>query len=138
MVDGASEFWFSEGDRDALLNSLMRASHVVVLVDVLTQDTLQMGGIEDEDMVQAFLPDSTHPAFGIRIGIRCLVRRVNDMEVFTFEDGIKGTGEFLVIVVDQKAHGDFPTIEFPYHLSGLLSNPDLVGVGGDASQMHPA
>jgi hypothetical protein len=78
----------------------MRASHIVIIVDILKQHAPHMSGIQDKDQIQALFPDSLNPTFGVRIGIRCLVAGVNDMKGFTLKDGVKGIGEFAVIVVD--------------------------------------
>lgn len=114
----------------------MRSSYIVVIIDELMQNTPQMRSIEDEDMIQALFPGSPDPAFSISIGIRCSKRGVNDMEAFRLEDSVKGLGELAVIVVDQEVKGASVIIEFPDQLSGLLRDPNLVGVCGDAREVH--
>ena len=116
----------------------MRANHIVIIVDRLKRHAPQMSGIQDKDQIQALLPDSPNPMFGIRIAIRCQVWGVNDMKGFTLKDSVKGIGELAVIVVDQETQGGFSAIEFPYKLSGLLGEPEFVGVGSDAGESHPA
>ena len=74
----------------------------VVVLSKFDQDTLQMLSIDDENMIQAFFPDSANPAFGVSICIGSLKRSVNDMEAFGLENGIKGLAEGSVIVVDQE------------------------------------
>jgi hypothetical protein len=59
-------------------------------------------------------------------------------QAFASEDGIERGSEFAVVVVDQDTQGRFPVIELPNQLSGLLSDPDLVRIGSDVSQVHPA
>jgi hypothetical protein len=54
------------------------------------------------------------------------------------EDGVESGSEFAIIVVDQETQGGIPVIELPNQLSGLLGDPELVRVGSDASQIHPA
>ena len=61
-----------------------------------------MRSIQDEDQVQTLFPGSPYPAFGICIGIGCQVGRVNDVQVFSLEEGVKGFAELAVIVVDQE------------------------------------
>jgi hypothetical protein len=80
----------------------MRASHIVIIVDILKQDAPQMSGIQDKDQIQALFSDSPTPTFGVSIGIRCLVGGVNDVKGFTLKDCVKGIGELAVIVVDQE------------------------------------
>ena len=84
-----------------LIDTLMGARSVVVLRK-FDQDALQMFRIDDENMIQAFFPDSANPPFGVSICIGSLKRSVNDMDAFGLENGIKGPAEGTVIVVDQE------------------------------------
>ncbi len=84
-----------------LIDTLMGARSVVVLRK-FDQDALQMLRIDDENMIQAFFPDSANPPFGVSICIGSLKRRVNDRDAFGLENGIKGLAEGTVIVVDQE------------------------------------
>lgn len=84
-----------------LIDTLMGARSVVVLRK-FDQDALQMLRIDDENMIQAFFPDSANPPFGVSICIGSLKRSVNDRGAFGLEDGIKGPAEGTVIVVDQE------------------------------------
>ena len=84
-----------------LIDTLMGARSVVVLRK-FDQDALQMLRIDDENMIQAFLPDSANPPFGVSICIGSLKRSVNDRDAFGLEDGLKGPAEGTVIVVDQE------------------------------------
>ncbi len=72
-----------------------------------------MSGIQDKDQIQAFFSDRPNPTFGVRIGIGCLKGGMNDVKGFTLEDGIKGMGEFAVIVVDQETQGSFSAVKLP-------------------------
>ena len=83
-----------------LIDTLMGSRSVVVLRK-FDQDALQMLRIDDENMIQAFFPDSANPPFGVSICIGSLKRSVNDRDAFGLEDGIKGLAEGTVIVVDQ-------------------------------------
>ena len=40
--------------------------------------------------------------------------------------------------MDQETQGLFSVGKFPNQLPGLLSNPDLIGIGGDTSKMNLA
>ena len=84
-----------------LIDTLMGARSVVVLRK-FDQDALQMLRIDDENMIQAFFPDSANPPFGVSMCIGSLKRSVNDMDAFGLENGIKGPAEGTVIVVDQE------------------------------------
>jgi hypothetical protein len=52
----------------------MRTSTVVVIVNILFQNTPQMSLVEDEDMIEALLSDGSHPTLGIGIGVGRLAR----------------------------------------------------------------
>ena len=84
-----------------LIDTLMGARSVVVL-SKFDQDALQMLSIDDENMIQAFFPDSANPPFGVSICLGSLKRSVNDMDAFGLENGIKGLAEGTVIVVEQE------------------------------------
>jgi len=84
-----------------LIDPLMGSRSVVVLRK-FDQDALQMLRIDDENMIQAFFPDSANPPFGVSIGIGSLKRSVNDIDAFGLENGIKCLAEGTVIVVDQE------------------------------------
>ena len=47
----------------------MRASTVVLVVNILFQNTPQMSLVENEDMIEALLFDGSHPTLGIGIGV---------------------------------------------------------------------
>ncbi len=66
------------------------------------------------------------------------VGRMNDVQAFSLEEGVKSLSEFSIIIVDQETLRSIPVIEFLYQLPGLLGDPDLVRIGCCASQMHSA
>ena len=101
MLNKASVLRYIVGNGHMLIDTLMRARSVVVLRK-FDQDALQMLSIDDENMIQAFFPDSANPPFGVSICIGSLKRSVNDIDAFGLEDGIKGLAEGTVIVMDQE------------------------------------
>ena len=94
-----------------------------------------MKRIQDKDIIQTFFPDRARPALGKGIGIRRKVGGVNNMEPLGLKDNIKRLGEFSVIVMDQETKRKILLAKFPNQLSGLLSDPNLVGVGSDPSKV---
>jgi hypothetical protein len=84
-----------------LIDPLMGARSIVVL-SKFDQGALQMLSIDDENMIQAFFPDSANPPFGVSICVGSLKRIVNDIDAFGLENGIQGIAEGMVIVVDQE------------------------------------
>ena len=87
----------------------MRARSVVVL-SKFDQDALQMLTIDDQNIIQAFFPDSANPPFGVSICIGSLKRSVNDRDAFGLENGIKGHAEGTVMVVDQELYASSPIV----------------------------
>ncbi len=61
-----------------------------------------MIGVHDQDMNQAFFPDSSNPAFSICVCIWRSERGVDDMKAFGLENSIKRLAEFTIVVVDQE------------------------------------
>ena len=80
------------GNGNLLIDTWMGARSVVVLSKI-DQDVLQMLRIDDENMIQAFFPDSANPRFGVSICIGSLKRRVNNRDAFGLENGIKRLAE---------------------------------------------
>ena len=97
-----------------------------------------MRSIQDEDKIQALFPGSPYPAFGICTGVGCQEGRVNDMQAFSLEEGVKGFAELAVIVVDQETCQSFLFIKLSYHLPGLLSYSESIWICSDASQVDTA
>src|SRR4051812_8575023 len=102
-----------------LVEPLMRPRAIIV-VDIIAQHTPQMAFAEDEQPIQALGAD---PTFGIGIGVGCSKRRMDDMDICSLKDSIKGWGELGVVVVNQKADDWLSAFQAPCDLSGLLGHP---------------
>ncbi len=92
----------------------MRTSTVVVVVNILFQNTPQMSLVEDEDMIEALLSDGSHPTLGMGIGVGRLVRSGNDTQPFASEDGsaggVESGSEFAIVVVNQETPASHLTV----------------------------
>src|SRR6266568_9563773 len=55
-------------------------SLVVVVPHVLVENTFKVTSTPDQYPVQALLPDGSHPSLGDRVGVRCLDRRLYDLD----------------------------------------------------------
>lgn len=86
-------------------------------------------------MIEAFFSGGTDPSFGVRICIGSLKGCGENVDALADEDGIESIRELAIVVADQEPQG-MGFIEVPQDLSGLLCDPCLGGVGGDASQVH--
>lgn len=60
------------------------------------------GGSFDQDLINAFFPDGSNPAFSICDCIWRSKRGVDDMKAFGLENSIKRFAEFTIVVVDQE------------------------------------
>ena len=97
-----------------------------------------MSSIEDEHEIQALLPGRKNPAFRESICIRGPDRGGDNVEAFGLENSIKSLAEGAIIVMDQETQGPFSLGKLPNQLPGLLSDPDLIGVGDDTGEMNLA
>lgn len=68
-LDRSSVLGLAVGDGATLVNALMRTRNVVITIGELAQHPLQMGIIENEEMIEAFLSGGTDPAFREGIGL---------------------------------------------------------------------
>jgi hypothetical protein len=69
-----------------------------------------MVGINDRDVIQAFTPDGSNPAYSIWVCIWCLIWGMDDMNTLRLEDSIKGFVKLTIIV---PIHGQTFTYDFP-------------------------
>jgi len=116
----------------------------VVVVGKLNQDTPQMSSIDNpqggsfQDQIQTCLSSRKDPSLCERVGIWGSDRSGDHVEAFGLENRIKGWAERAIMVMDQEAQGLFSLGKFPNQLPGLLRNPGLIGIGGDAREMNLA
>ena len=61
---------------------------------------------------------------------------MNDLKTLSDKDRIEGSGKLAVILMDQEAQTRRFGFKFPYQLSGLLRDPDLVGLGREPGEMN--
>jgi len=104
-LDRASVLGLPVWDGGTLVNALMRASNIVIAVGELAQHPLQMGIIEDEKMIEAFLSGGTDPSFGVRICIGSLKGCGENMVALADEDGIESIAELAIVVADEEPKG---------------------------------
>src|SRR6266849_6014412 len=79
----------------------MRPVSVVVL-DVDTQDALELASACDQEPVEAVAADGADPALRERVRIRRPKRRSYDLDALALEDIVEGATELAVAVVDQE------------------------------------
>jgi hypothetical protein len=130
-LDRASVLGLPVGDGGALVNALMWASNVVIAVGELAQHPLQMGIVENEEMIDAFFSGGADPSLRIGIRIRSPKGCGENVKALADEDGIESIRVLAIIVADQVPQRGLGIVEVPQDLSGLLCDPGLGGVGGD-------
>src|SRR2546425_10246238 len=115
----------------------MRAMGVVVR-DEEVQAAFKRRTAEDQDPIEAFAPQRSDEALGVRVGPRRPNRRSDDLDALASEDLVEHAGELCVAIVDQEPSRGGSLGERPPKLAGLLGDPERVRAGGHAGQVDPA
>ena len=105
----------------------MRTSGVVVL-RVLLQDDAQVAVTDDEHAIGALGSDRLHPAFGERVHLRALRRRLLSLDVYGGEDGVESSGEDGVSVPDQVSEAVGSLAGVGQEVPGQLRRPGRGGM----------
>ena len=116
----------SRSTRRSQFQAAMRSVAVVVL-DVLSQNCLQMPPVHDQQPVQALAADTGDPAFALSIRIRRPHRGADDLQALGSKDGIDGGRKVAVAIVDQEAGSDPGLPELPGQVPRLLGGPGSAG-----------
>lgn len=101
------------------------------------QDVGELPLAEDQDPVEAFVPDGADPALEVGVRRRRLERSSDHAGPLGREDRVEGARELLVAVMDQEAHRLATVVEFHQHVPGLLQHPGGVRVGGAGDEPRP-
>ena len=133
IYDGQSGGWV----RRLELQRPVRPVPVVVL-DVDSQDLLQVPATHDEQPVQALGPHRPDPALGVGVGVGRLHRRDQYLGAVRMEDVVEGAGELRIPIANKEAHSSAPLTQHETQVAGLLGNPGPIRVGRYAGQDGPA
>lgn len=114
-------------------------SCAIEIRDILTDNTMEMAFTQNEDMIEAFAshtaqeaqPSAFPSVITDRIGLGCLHRRFEHLNLTVLGDAGKTPPILLVIVSNQKAG----SLSVWCCLSGLLGDPDIARRAGH-SVMH--
>ena len=98
----------------------------------------KMRCVQDQDVIETLFSDSPYPTLGKGVGIGCLVRGANNLQVFGVKNCVESSCEFGVIVMDQEAKLCFPIRDLPNQLSGLLRCPVCIRIGCDTRDVYTA
>ncbi len=105
-------------------------SLLYVVSDVSLQHSLEVPTIVDEDAVKALLANGPHEPLRECVRSRCADRRWDDAEALGAKHLIEGSRELGVAVTKEEPNARKPLVDGK--VPGLLGDPRLVGVRGDA------
>jgi hypothetical protein len=88
----ADEVWAMPGCGWSQAERAMRPVGVVVL-DVDTQDTLEVSAVCDQEPVEAVATNRADPALGVRVRVRRAKRCADDLDALALEDLVEGAAE---------------------------------------------
>ena len=88
--------------RDLLNDALMRSS-VVVVVNVFLHDAIGMPFAQEDEVIQAFAPETAQETFADGIGFRCTVGSAEYLNACPDGNVPERCPIFAVIVADQEA-----------------------------------
>jgi len=88
--------------RDLLTDALMRSS-VVVVVNVFLHDAIGMPFAQEDEVIQAFAPETAQETFADGIGLRCAIGSAEDFNACPDGNMLERSPIFAVIVADQEA-----------------------------------
>ena len=118
IYDGQSGGWI----RRLELQRPVRPVPVVVL-DIDSQDLLQVPATHDEQPVQALGPHRRDPALGVGVGVGCLQRRQHHSGVLRTEHVVEPAAELRVTIANQNAHPASSFLQDKQQVAGLLGGP---------------
>ncbi len=95
-----------------------------------------MAFINEDQPIQTFFADGSHPTFGDSVRIGRFKGESDDLQPGRLKHRVKALGELGIVVVDQEPHRALATVELPGHLSGLLGHPGGIGMRRAAGQIN--
>src|SRR5208282_5435659 len=106
----------------------------LLMVGEIFVERMAQGALAEENqLIEAFFLDRTHPAFGKGIEVGGLWRQLEGLNACGMEDGIEVLGEFGIAVVQEEAGiGHGPVVGGD--IAGDLFQPGFIGKTGDASE----
>ena len=72
----------------------------VVVAHVDVKHVLELAAADDEQPVEALAADAADPALDLGVRVRRLDRRADDLDVLAHEEGVEGSGELRIPVMD--------------------------------------
>ncbi len=106
--------------------------------DVLGKHGLKVAAAEDEHPVEAFAPYGADHALTDGVGPGRSDRALDDPGALRGEDGVAGSGELDVAIVDEELDSARLVGELHREVAGLLGHPRGRRFGRDAGDTHEA
>ncbi len=98
-------------------------TRVIEVCDILSDDTIEMSLTQNEDVIKAFASHAANEPLADRIGLRCLHRCFEHLNLTVLGYSGEALPILLIIVSDQKARALSIGRGFP----ALLGNPPVTG-----------
>src|SRR5947208_852462 len=110
----------------------------VVVVDEGSEHAAEVALIDDQQPVEALGADGPDEALCDRVSLRRPHGRLDDLDAFAGEHGVKVARELAVAVADQEPKRRWPLLEHPDELARLLRDPCAGRAGGAAGKVNAA
>src|SRR5947209_714157 len=75
----------------------------VVMLAIDAEQVVEVTAAEDQATVETVAPQRAYPALGVRVRVRRLHRRVDDLDRLAAEDVVEAAAELAVAIMDQEA-----------------------------------
>jgi hypothetical protein len=108
----------------------------IVKRHVFLEHIIKMLIVQNEDVIETFLPDGPHPAFRIAVGLWGTKGCADNLNSHGAKHVVELSGELRVPVMDKESEVALHFLKLPYELARLLAGPEVVGVRCDAGEMH--
>ena len=95
-----------------------------------------MASAENQDLVETFPADASHPTFGESVRVRGLNGCADYFDAFGAEELVEGVAEFRVAVVDDESEGVL-VAELHEEVPRLLCDPASVRIGSARDVLDP-
>ena len=97
---------------------------LVVMAAVDAEHVLKVASAENQDLVETFRADASHPTFGESVRVRGLNGCADYFDAFGAEELVEGVAEFRVAVVDDESEGVL-VAELHDEVPRLLCDPSV-------------
>ena len=96
-------------------------SLLVVMVDVDAEVVLELAAAEDQQPVEGFAAYGADPALHVRVRVRRLDGRTDDLDSIARKESVECPRELRVAIMDQEPHWPVTVVEFIRRLRACCS-----------------